>query len=133
MTSQQPAPERVATQMVSAFSLARTTIQSVESAPMQAGSKIIAMMVLHHLGTGNYWNNQYSRINVQHSKFNTQNSNRRSKVEHPIPSFYDCCSDIGYFRLASRFRWDKVVASQNSRRILESESFQLSFSDGQRG
>jgi len=54
MTSQQATPDRVATQMVSAFSLARRTIRNVESAPTHAGSKRIAIMVLHHLGTANY-------------------------------------------------------------------------------
>ena len=51
MVTQQAAPDRNATQIVSASPLWRSTIHSAEAAPTQAGSNRIAMMVLHHLGT----------------------------------------------------------------------------------
>ena len=51
MITQQAAPDRNATQMVSASPLARRTIHNAETAPTHSGSSRIAMMVLHHLGT----------------------------------------------------------------------------------
>ena len=49
MITQQAAPDRNATQIVSALPLARRTIHNAEAAPTHTGSSRIAMMVLHHL------------------------------------------------------------------------------------
>jgi hypothetical protein len=51
MVTQQAAPERNATQIVSASPLFRRTSHNAETAPMHTGNNRIAMMVLHHLGT----------------------------------------------------------------------------------
>ena len=51
MVTQQAAPDRNATQIVSASPLSRRTIHNAEAAPAHTGNNRIAMMVLHHLGT----------------------------------------------------------------------------------
>jgi hypothetical protein len=51
MVTQQAAPDKNATQIVSASPLRLRTIHSAEAAPAHAGNNRIAMMVLHHLGT----------------------------------------------------------------------------------
>ena len=52
MTSQQAAPDKKATQIVSALPLAFTTRHNATAAPTHTGANRIAIIVLHHLGTG---------------------------------------------------------------------------------
>ena len=51
MVTQQAAPDKNATQIVSASPLRVTIIHNAETAPMHTGNSRIAMMVLHHFGT----------------------------------------------------------------------------------
>lgn len=51
MTSQQAAPDSVATQIVSALPLARITRHRATAAPWQTGSNNTAMISLHNFGT----------------------------------------------------------------------------------
>ena len=58
--TQQAAPARIGTSVMSALPQARMTIHKVRPAPMHTGSSRIATMNLAHFGTGAEFRNQNS-------------------------------------------------------------------------